>query len=122
MEYANLVQQIRGCESEAAAELVLVRWINQFKYSVGLDIGEKHDQANVVVGCKHFDNGPMHVVFAEDLTASKGKLQVAPTEWSGLTEPEVDACYESIMFDQDIEPSRMGVYLEIEAKLKEKNT
>ena len=42
--------------------------------------------------------------------------------WVGLTEPEVDECYESIMFDPDIEPSRMGVYLEIEAKIKEKNT
>jgi hypothetical protein len=41
--------------------------------------------------------------------------------WVGLTEPEVDECYESIMFHPDIEPSRMGVYLEIEAKLKEKN-
>jgi len=41
--------------------------------------------------------------------------------WVGLTEPEVDECYESIMFHPDIKPSRMGVYLEIEAKLKEKN-
>ncbi len=43
-------------------------------------------------------------------------------EWVGLTEKEVDNCYESIMFNPDIEPTRMGVYLEIEAKLKEKNT
>ena len=42
--------------------------------------------------------------------------------WVGLTEPEVNDCYESIMFDQNIEPSRMGVYLEIEAKLRSKNT
>jgi hypothetical protein len=46
----------------------------------------------------------------------------ARRQWVGLTEPEVNDCYESIMFDQNIEPSRMGVYLEIEAKLRSKNT
>jgi hypothetical protein len=46
----------------------------------------------------------------------------AQRTWVGLTEPEVNDCYESIMFDQNIEPSRMGVYLEIEAKLRSKNT
>ena len=43
-------------------------------------------------------------------------------KWVGLTEAEVDKCYESIMFHPDIEPTRMGVYLEIEARLKELNT
>jgi hypothetical protein len=46
----------------------------------------------------------------------------AQRQWVGLTEREVDECYESIMFHSDIEPSRVGVYFEIEAKLKEKNT
>jgi hypothetical protein len=46
----------------------------------------------------------------------------AQRQWVGLTEREVDECYESIMFHPDIEPSRVGVYFEIEAKLKEKNT
>jgi hypothetical protein len=49
-------------------------------------------------------------------------LAAAQRQWVGLTEPEVNDCYESIMFDQNIEPSRMGVYLEIEAKLRSKNT
>ena len=43
-------------------------------------------------------------------------------EWQGLTEREVDECYELVMYDMDIEPSRFRVYQAIEAKLKEKNT
>ena len=43
-------------------------------------------------------------------------------EWVGLTETEVDECYESVMFNPDIEPTRVLVYQAIEAKLKEKNT
>jgi hypothetical protein len=47
---------------------------------------------------------------------------VHATEWRGLTETEVDECYESVMFNPDIEPTRVLVYQTIEAKLKEKNT
>jgi hypothetical protein len=42
-------------------------------------------------------------------------------QWVGLTESEVDECYESVMFNPDIEPTRVLVYQAIEAKLKEKN-
>ena len=42
--------------------------------------------------------------------------------WVGLTDEEVHECYESVMFNLDIEPSRVLVYQAIEAKLKEKNT
>jgi len=62
-----------------------------------------------------------------DYKVSAGKHWLSNTPpaqrtWVGLTEPEINYCYESIMFNQNIEPSRMGVYLEIETKLKEKNT
>jgi hypothetical protein len=46
----------------------------------------------------------------------------AQRQWVGLTETEVDECYESVMFNPDIEPTRVLVYQAIEAKLKEKNT
>jgi hypothetical protein len=49
-------------------------------------------------------------------------MSAAQRQWTGLTKAEIDECYEAIMFHPDIEPTRMGVYLEIEAKLKEKNT
>ena len=79
MNYVNLVQRIRACESEVTAQLLLEGWINRFQYTVGLDIGEQHDQANVVVCCKHFPEATTsHVVFADNLTASKGKFQVLP--------------------------------------------
>jgi hypothetical protein len=39
----------------------------------------------------------------------------------GLTETEVDESYDSVMFNPDIEPTRVLVYQAIEAKLKEKN-
>jgi hypothetical protein len=42
-------------------------------------------------------------------------------QWIGLTEAEVDECYESVMFNPDIEPTRVLVYQAIEAKLKERN-
>ena len=42
-------------------------------------------------------------------------------EWVGLTETEVDECYESVMFNPDIEPTRVLVYQAIEAKLKQNN-
>jgi hypothetical protein len=45
----------------------------------------------------------------------------AQRQWVGLTETEVDECYESVMFNPDIEPTRVLVYQAIEAKLKEKN-
>ena len=50
-------------------------------------------------------------------------LYTAPPrrEWVGLTKKEVDDCYESVMFNSDIEPTRTLVYKAIEAKLKEKN-
>ena len=67
--------------------------------------------------------------FTCDLYKNKPELDVVPLyttppqrTWIGLTDKEVDECYESIMFHPDIEPTRMGIYLEIEAKLKEKNT
>lgn len=46
---------------------------------------------------------------------------MAEREWQGLTEKEVDECYELVMYDMDIEPSRFRVYQAIETKLKEKN-
>jgi hypothetical protein len=46
----------------------------------------------------------------------------AQRQWVGLTETEVDECYESVIFNPDIEPTRVLVYQAIEAKLKEKNT
>ena len=52
----------------------------------------------------------------------KPNLPVTQRTWVGLTETEVDECYESVMFNPDIEPTRVLVYQAIEAKLKEKNT
>jgi hypothetical protein len=49
-------------------------------------------------------------------------IQVYQRPWVGLTEREVDECYELVMFNPDIEPTRVLVYQAIEAKLKEKNT
>ena len=46
----------------------------------------------------------------------------AQRQWVGLTETEVDECYESVMFNPDIEPTRVLVYQAIEAKLRSKNT
>lgn len=43
-------------------------------------------------------------------------------EWVGLTEGEVDACFESAMFNSDVTPTKVLFYEAIEAKLKEKNT
>ena len=45
----------------------------------------------------------------------------AQRQWVGLTQTEVDECYESVMFNPDIEPTRVLVYQAIEAKLKERN-
>jgi hypothetical protein len=45
----------------------------------------------------------------------------AQRQWVGLTETEVDECYESVIFNPNIEPTRVLVYQAIEAKLKEKN-
>jgi hypothetical protein len=45
-----------------------------------------------------------------------------PHKWVGLTDEEVDECYESVMFNHDIEPTRVLVYQAIEAKLRSKNT
>jgi hypothetical protein len=42
--------------------------------------------------------------------------------WVGLNEREVDDCYDSVMFDSEITPSRFRIYQAIEAKLKELNT
>jgi len=46
----------------------------------------------------------------------------AQRTWVGLTETEVDECYESVMFNPDTEPTRVLVYQAIEAKLRSKNT
>jgi len=43
-------------------------------------------------------------------------------KWVGLTEREVDECYNLVMFDMNIEPSRLRIYQAIEAKLKGRNT
>jgi hypothetical protein len=45
----------------------------------------------------------------------------AQRQWVGLTDEEVDESYESVMFNPDIEPTRVLVYQAIETKLKEKN-
>lgn len=78
MNYADLVQKIRATESTIEAETLLHDYVRNFIYTVGVDIGENHDQCNVVVGCKHFAGGPLLIVFAEDLTVTKGKLQIVP--------------------------------------------
>jgi hypothetical protein len=44
-------------------------------------------------------------------------IQVYQRPWVGLTEREVDECYELVMFNPDIEPTRVLVYQAIEAKL-----
>ena len=55
------------------------------------------------------------------VTIRPKRTWVHATEWWGLTELEVDECYESVMFNPDIEPTRVLVYQAIEAKLKAKN-
>ena len=52
------------------------------------------------------------------------KLYTTPSQrtWVGLNEREVDDCYDLVMFDSEITPSRFRIYQAIEAKLKEKNT
>jgi hypothetical protein len=121
MNYVNLVQRIRACESEVAAQLLLEGWINRFQYNVGLDIGEQHDQANVVVVCKHFpDASTSHVVFAQDLTASKGQFKVMDEPaWVGLTDEERKSIWTA---DQMTSEEWDELFNTIEAKLKEKNT
>jgi hypothetical protein len=42
-------------------------------------------------------------------------------QWVGLTDREVDECYELVMFDPEVTPSRVLVYKAVEAKLKQKN-
>ena len=115
MNYVNLVQRIRACESEVAAQLLLEGWINRFQYNVGLDIGEQHDQAHVIVLCKHFKDGPGHLVFAEDLTASKGQFKVMnEPAWVGLTDEDWKPFYENHEWINGVRWA--------EARLKEKNT
>ena len=65
-----------------------------------------------------------HVIFRTPTVANLGSPVGLYLEqpWVGLTEEEVHECYESVMFNLDIEPSRVLVYQAIEAKLKEKNT
>jgi len=46
----------------------------------------------------------------------------AQRTWVGLTDDEVDKCYESVMFNPDIKPTRVLVYQAIEAALRSKNT
>lgn len=50
------------------------------------------------------------------------KMPNSQRTWVGLTEREVDECYELVMFDPEVTPSRVLVYQAIEAKLKERNT
>jgi hypothetical protein len=75
------------------------------------------------------DGEPLSVVFEnphDDVCYSPlGFIDTPPAaqrQWVGLTDDEVDECYESVMFNADIEPTRVLVYQAIEAKLKEKNT
>jgi hypothetical protein len=79
------------------------------------------EQCEPVAWCRYEDG--VWVYYETKAWDDLQPLYTTPQQrtWVGLTEPEVDECYESIMFDPDIKPSRMGVYLEIEAKLKEKN-
>ena len=118
MNYADLVQRIRASESTVEAETLLHDYVRNFTYTVGVDIGDNHDQCNVVVGCKHFVGGPLLIVFAEDLTVTKGKLQVVPTEWVGLTPEERDNFWKA---DQMTSKEWEELFDAIEAKLKEKN-
>ena len=72
MNYVSLVQRIRACESEVAAQLLLEKWVHQFQYTVGVDIGKQRDHCHVVVVCKHFEGSPAFVVYSQDLTAQIG--------------------------------------------------
>jgi hypothetical protein len=81
MNYVNLVKRIRACESEVTAQLVLEKWIDQFQYTVGVDIGKQQDQCHVVVVCKHFEGSPAFIVYSQDLTAqTKPKTFMATYE------------------------------------------
>jgi hypothetical protein len=57
----------------------------------------------------------------KDLADLLDTTPAAQRQWVGLTQTEVDECYESVMFNPDIEPTRVLVYQAIEAKLKERN-
>jgi hypothetical protein len=60
---------------------------------------------------------------AKEFTCSTGLCHYkAQRQWVGLTDAEVDESYDSVMFNPDIEPTRVLIYQAIEAKLKEKNT
>ena len=63
---------------------------------------------------------PLGCVVVRPLLANRA-TPPAQRQRVGLTETEVDECYESVMFNPDIEPTRVLVYQAIEAKLKEKN-
>ena len=80
------------------------------------------DTAQQEPGRNHWEDGDVFDRIAAIKEQPAQRQARSADTWVGLTEPEVNDCYESIMFDQNIEPSRMGVYLEIEAKLRSKNT
>ena len=76
-----------------------------------------------IVACKECHLKDTVYDLLDDLKVANLKLSVrSQRTWVGLTETEVDECYESVMFNPDIEPTRVLVYQAIEAKLKEKNT
>jgi hypothetical protein len=70
-----------------------------------------------------FYSGPRAMRLTEGRAIEATILQAlaAQRQWVGLTETEVDECYESVMFNPDTEPTRVLVYQAIEAKLKERN-
>jgi hypothetical protein len=117
MTYADLVKRIRDSESEELAIKDLEAWAGSFEYRVGLDIGQQHDQASVVVCCRRFNDGPMHVVFAENLAAAKNMPPATRAEWVGLTDDEMWNAYTG---GSDI--INLDYAKAIESMLKEKNT
>jgi hypothetical protein len=98
MNYVNLVQRIRACESEVTAQLVLEKWIERFQYTVGVDIGKQRDQCHVVVVCKHFEGSPAFIVYSQDLTAQTGPQQPPkpiPESWATHGGLWIEALYKN---------------------------
>ena len=110
MNYVNLVQRIRACESEVTAQLVLEKWIHQFQYTVGVDIGKQQDHCHVVVVCKHFEGSPAFIVYSQDLTAQANR-----PAWVGLTKDQLRRICGSV-------PSIKEAVQEAEAILKGNNS
>ena len=73
--------------------------------------------------CWHSDNGcPNRQACCDAQHCLYTTPTAAQRKWVELTDEEVDECYESVMFNADIEATRFLVYQAIEAKLREKNT